>query len=134
MLYLLDTNIWIFFLKHPTGRLAKTMAKHPVASIATCSIVRAELLHGAEKYGNRDRRVALVESVLSPFVSLPFDDAAASHYASIRNSLELKGIVIGPYDLQIAAIALAHKLTLVTGNTGEFSRVVGLDTEDWTIM
>lgn len=132
MLYLLDTNIWIFYLKDPTERLAKIMAQHPAASLATCSIVRAELLHGAEKYGNRDQRVALVEAALSPYVSLPFDDVAANHYAAIRHALQHQGVVIGPYDLQIAAIAVAHKLTLVTANTGEFNRVAGLKTEDWT--
>jgi predicted nucleic acid-binding protein len=33
--------------------------------------------------------------------------------------------------LQIAAIYLVHGLTLVTSNTGEFSRVGGLVVEDW---
>lgn len=40
--------------------------------------------------------------------------------------------VIGPNDLKIAAICLAHKLTLVSANTGEFGRVEGLVIEDWT--
>ena len=39
----------------------------------------------------------------------------------------------GPYDLQIAAIALAHRCTLVTNNTQEFSRVPGLRIEDWEL-
>lgn len=34
------------------------------------------------------------------------------------------------YDLQIAAIALANNLILVTHNTREFSRVDGLRLED----
>jgi len=37
--------------------------------------------------------------------------------------------LIGPYDLMIAA--LAHNLTLVTHNVREFSRVEGLQIEDW---
>lgn len=41
--------------------------------------------------------------------------------------------MIGPYDLLIAAIALANNLTLVTHNTNEFSRVPGLVIEDWEI-
>jgi tRNA(fMet)-specific endonuclease VapC len=41
--------------------------------------------------------------------------------------------MIGPNDLLIAAIALAHGLTLVTNNTGEFARVPGLVLEDWQI-
>jgi tRNA(fMet)-specific endonuclease VapC len=38
---------------------------------------------------------------------------------------------IGPLDMQIAAIALANNLTLVTHNTLEFSRVSGLALDDW---
>jgi tRNA(fMet)-specific endonuclease VapC len=41
------------------------------------------------------------------------------------------GMVIGPNDLLIAAIALANSVTLVTNNTQEFRRVVGLNVEDW---
>jgi tRNA(fMet)-specific endonuclease VapC len=35
------------------------------------------------------------------------------------------------HDLQIAAIALANELTLVTHNTREFSRIQGIKLEDW---
>lgn len=41
------------------------------------------------------------------------------------------GTPIGIHDLLIASIALANDLTLVTHNTGEFSRVEGLRIEDW---
>jgi len=37
----------------------------------------------------------------------------------------------GPYDLQIAAISLAHDLTLVTHNTAEYGRIDGLKFTDW---
>ena len=40
--------------------------------------------------------------------------------------------MIGPFDRQIAAIALVHGLTVVTNNVDEFSRVKGLKVEDWT--
>ncbi len=38
---------------------------------------------------------------------------------------------IGEYDLQIAGTTLAHNAILVTHNTREFSRVVGLELADW---
>ena len=132
MRFLLDTNIWIHYLKDPSGDLATTLAKHTADEVVTCAIVRAELLHGAEKYGNRNRRVVLVNTTLAPHVSLPFDDAAAERYATIRHELEIAGQPIGPYDLQIAAICLSQGLALVTANVGEFSRVSGLAVEDWT--
>jgi tRNA(fMet)-specific endonuclease VapC len=62
---------------------------------------------------------------------LPFDDAAAEAYGRLRAELARRGTPIGPNDLMIAAIALAHDLTLVTHNTAEFSRVSGLRLEDW---
>jgi tRNA(fMet)-specific endonuclease VapC len=40
---------------------------------------------------------------------------------------------IGPNDLLIAALGLAHNLILVTHNAREFSRVEGLKIEDWEI-
>ncbi|HUG67056.1 MAG TPA: type II toxin-antitoxin system VapC family toxin [Pirellulaceae bacterium] len=131
MPYLLDTNVWIHYLKRPGSPIHGKLATLQPADVVTCSIVRSELLHGAEKYGDRNRRVATVNQALAPFNSVPFDDADAVEYARIRHELEAAGLVIGPYDLQIASICVRHGLTLVTSNIGEFSRVQGLMVEDW---
>ena len=64
----------------------------------------------------------------------PFDRAAANCYANVRDRLEQRGEVIGPYHLQIAAIALVHDLTVVTNNVSEFRRVDGLRVEDWSVV
>jgi tRNA(fMet)-specific endonuclease VapC len=129
--YLVDTNTWIHYLKNPASPVRTRLETFSPNDVVSCSVVRAELLHGAEKYGNRDRRVATVVQTLGPFRSLPFDDEAAAIYASVRHTLEVAGTVIGSCDLQIAAISLLHGLTLVTHNLAEFSRVPGLQTEDW---
>ena len=131
MSYLLDTNSWIHYLKHANSPIRAGLETTKPSEIVSCSIVRAELLHGAEKYGNRDRRVAMVVQTLAPFRSLPFDDDTAAIYGQLRHALEVPGLSIGPYDLQIAAICKLHSLTLVTSNTGEFSRVTGLVLKDW---
>ena len=131
MRYLLDTNTWIDYLKRPGSLVEARLRQTRADDVAVCSVVCAELLHGARKYEKRDERVARVERTLAPFRSLPFDDAAARRYAEIRDSLEARGEVIGPNDLLIAAIALTHGLTLVTNNR-EFNRVPGLTVEDWT--
>jgi tRNA(fMet)-specific endonuclease VapC len=78
-----------------------------------------------------DQNRAKVAAFLRPYRSLPFDDEAALIQAQIRHELEKAGTPIGPYDLQIAAIALANGQTLVTHNTNEFSRVPCLPIEDW---
>lgn len=99
--------------------------------ISTCSVIRAELLHGARKYGAPERRLAIVRETLAPYRSLPFDDAAAEHYAVLRHDLERRGEGIGSYDLMIAAICVTHKVTLVTANIGEFQRVAELNISNW---
>ena len=132
MLYLLDTNHWIAFLKGFDKSLGVRIERTASDQVVTCSIVRAELLHGAEKYGNRDARVQLIDQTIEPYKSFAFDDAAAAKYAGVRHSLEVIGKSIGPYDLQIAAICLANDLVLVTGNTREYTRVGGLTLEDWS--
>jgi tRNA(fMet)-specific endonuclease VapC len=93
----------------------------------------AELRHGCLRSAKPAANRSAVDALLAPHVSLPFDDPAADQYALIRHHLESIGQVIGPLDLQIAAIALAYGCTLVTHNTGEFSRVPGLVVEDWQV-
>ncbi len=96
-----------------------------------CSVVVGELLFGALRSRDGAKNLAEVRTFLASFLSLPFDDRAAEEYARVRADLAAKGTPIGPNDLLIAAIALANGLTLVTHNTVEFSRVVGLTLEDW---
>lgn len=132
MRYLLDSNVWIFYLKNATSQVEARLRITPASEIAVCSVVWAELLYGARKYERRQARMARVERTLAPFVSLPFDDAAARNYAQIRDELEVRGEVIGPNDLFIASIALTHGLILVTNNR-EFRRITGLPVEDRTV-
>ena len=130
MAFLPDTNLWISLLKNPGGKLDAMVQSQPAPDILLCAVVKAELWHGAEKYGNRERRRLALDMLFAPFASLPFDDAAARHYAEIRHHLEVQGRVLGPNDLKIAAIARTHGLTLVSADKG-FSRVPGLSIEDW---
>ena len=82
-----------------------------------------ELRYGAESSSDATREHAKLDVFLAPFSSLPFDDACAATCAEIRRALERKGETIGPHDMQIAAIALRHDLTLMTHNSREFSRI-----------
>ena len=131
MAYLLDTNARIVYPKSAASPIRARLEKLKPADVFLCSVVKSELLHGAEKYGNRERRLAILAETFAPYASLPFDDAAAATYSRIRNELEAAGNVIGPNDLMIAAIAQTHQLTVVTHNTTEFGRVTGLQIEDW---
>ncbi len=133
MRYLLDTNVCIIYLKGRNLNLKQRLDSLPIEEIAVCSVVKAELYFGAMKSTNPERTFALQQAFLNQFVSLPFDDPAATTFEIIRAQLETRGTPIGAYDLQIAAIALANNLTLVTHNTQEFERVDGLLLEDWEV-
>src|SRR5207237_6651618 len=106
--------------------------QHPV-HFMLCSVFVAELCFGAVRSGpaNKKCNFALIAQLRQQFASLPFDDRAAEEYGRIRAHLASLGTPIGPNDLMIAAIARANGLTLVTHNTVEFSRVPGLQLEDW---
>src|SRR5262249_16321828 len=125
-------NTWIFYLKNPRGALAARLAANSPSEIYCCSIVKAELLHGAQRYGNRTRRLQVLSHLLGPYTSLPFDDVAAEVYGPLSHPLEVTGQTIGSHDLFIATICLANGLTLVTNNLAEFSRIPSLQVEDWT--
>jgi len=133
MRYLLDTNTCIIYLKGRNLNLKQRLEAVPISEIAVCSIVKAELCFGAMKSANPERNFTLQQAFLKQFVSLPFDDLAATTFGVIRSQLETRGTPIGAYDLQIAAIALANNLILVTHNTREFERVNGLQIEDWEV-
>jgi tRNA(fMet)-specific endonuclease VapC len=74
---------------------------------------------------------ARLRDLASQLPSLPFDDRAAEVCGEVRALLAREGRPIGPYDLQIAAIARAGNLCVVTRNLAEFSRVPGLAVESW---
>jgi len=97
-------------------------------------VTASELLHGVHRARDasiRARRSALVEAVLDSFPLLPVDLPTARIHAQLGADLASGGIVIGPADLWLAAAAIAHGLSLVTGNVREFRRVAGLTVEQW---
>ena len=131
MIFLPDTNACIALLRGRNARLVTRWKTVKVSEIVLCSVVIYELRHGAERSANPREEHAKLEIFLTPFASLPFDDVCARKCAEIRRELERTGKPIGPHDLQIAAIALHHGLTLVTHNTREFSRIRALQLDDW---
>lgn len=133
MIYLLDTNACITFLRNHDSTIARRLVALPRDSVVTCAVVNAELYFGAHRSNRAAHSLSLVAAFLENFRSLPFDDAAARIYGKLRADLATQGNLIGPNDLLIASIALTHQATLVTHNTGEFSRIAGLIIEDWEI-
>ena len=133
MSWLLDTNVCVGYLRGRSEAICSRIRERDPGELRLCSIVMAELWVGALKSHDPVTAVAKVGAFAAPFRSLPFDEDAARRYGEIRAALERDGRRIGPYDMQIAAVALVHGLTLVTHNTGEFQRVSNLTLEDWEV-
>ncbi len=130
-MFLPDTNLCVALLRRRNPKLIARWQATKASDVVLCSVVVYELRHGAERSTDPAREHGKLDVFLRAFVSLPFDDDCARSCARIRFELEQSGMRIGPHDLQIAAIAHYHGLTLVTHNTREFSRVSGLKLEDW---
>ena len=133
MIYLLDTNVCIHLLNERHPAILQHFRQHSPADIALCSVVKAELLYGARRSQRVEANLQLLKAFFAPLQSLPFDEDCAEHYGKIHADLLTQGKPIGPNDTLIAAVARAHNATLITHNIGEFSRVVGLQIEDWEI-
>ncbi|MBS3897973.1 MAG: type II toxin-antitoxin system VapC family toxin [Dethiobacter sp.] len=131
MKFYLDTNICIYFLKSQFLQLLDAIMSHSPDDIKISSVVKAELLYGAEKSQKREENLEKVRKFLLPFEIISFDDKAAVEYSVVRASMQSAGIVIGPNDLIIAATVLSHCGTLVTNNEKEFRMVPGLKVENW---
>ena len=133
MIYLPDTNVWIRLLNKGFNRVKQRFGEVDPSEIRLCSVVKAELYFGAEKSTRRDENMETIEALFADMESLDFDDLAARQYGAIRKTLSASGTLIGPNDLMIASIGLAHDITVVTHNTREFSRVPSLGIEDWEV-
>jgi len=131
MYYLLDTNICIYLIKKHPPEILERFREHLPQDVAISIITLFELQYGVEKSQSRQRSGDALAKFLLPLTLIDLDRLAAEEAAAIRAQLEKKGISIGPYDLLIAGLARSRDLTLVTNNTREFERIVGLHLENW---
>lgn len=134
MTFLLDTDV-VSNLLRPLPSVSLMRQVGAVATTEQCisSITVGELMYGAHRAEGRTTEiVARIDRVVLPNLEvLPFDGAAARIYGELRADLERRGVPIGDADTRIAAIALVHSLTVVTGNVRHFERVPGLEVENW---
>ena len=130
----IDTNVVIDAIR---SKNAQTIANHfknvAFTDIKVSSVVVAELEYGAQHSSDYEKRRTQYKNFIQDFEIVPFTENDAEVYGKIRQQLALEGKLIGSNDMLIAAVALAHNATIVTHNVHEFSRVKGLNVEDWTI-
>src|SRR5688500_16145354 len=132
MTHLLDTNVCVKHLRSGGQSAVSTrFLNAPPGSLAVGSVVSEELLFGAHRSKNVQLNLRAVWKFLAGLPCIPFHERSADATAKIRADLEQHGMRSGYNDFLIAGIALANGLTLVPHNTAEFSRVSGLQLEDW---
>ena len=131
MKYLLDTKICIYIINRRPEQVLERFRSLEPGDIAVSSITLYELLYGAYKSGKPEQNLEAVRLFVSPLEVLPFGEGAADVCGNLRATLERSGDLIGAMDMQIAATALLHDLTLITNNIGEFERIPDLKLDNW---
>ena len=126
--FLLGTNAVIALMK-ANPRFISQIKKHPPKHIKISSITLHELYFGACKSQRRSENLERIAQLNLEI--LTFDELDAYSAGEARAILSAAGTPIGPLDVLIAGVAMARKLTLITNNTGEFQRVLGLKVRDW---
>jgi tRNA(fMet)-specific endonuclease VapC len=129
--FMLDTDTCSYVMKRSPASVIERLRKVPVADVCLSVVTRAELMYGVEVSPRRATDLEALAAFLRYVETVDFTSDAAIHYAEIRADLKRRGALIGANDLFIAAHARAMKLTLVTNNTKEFSRVQGLSIANW---
>jgi tRNA(fMet)-specific endonuclease VapC len=129
-MYLLDSNILIYWLKD-LGQVSNRIRACAPHQIKVPAPALFELEYGTAKSKRPTAQRDFIDKVILRLEVMPLDYECAKTAGQLRGALEVQGNVIGPYDLLIAGIALSNKLTVITRNTREFSRVPGLKVENW---
>jgi tRNA(fMet)-specific endonuclease VapC len=129
-MYVLDTNILIYFFKG-MGDVSDILLSRSPKDISIAAISLFELEVGIAKSNDPDKRKKQLERLISRIDVIPFAAKEAKAAATIRVDLESKGTPIDPFDTLIAGTALSKNAILVTHNTQEFNRVKELVIEDW---
>ena len=132
--YMLDTCICSFIMREvPISVLKKLQSvvskQHRVVISA---ITYQEMQFGLLGKKASPKHAVLVAEFLKRIDGvLPCDKKAVDATTEVRKQLMAKGTPIGNNDTAIAGHAIATGCVLVTNNTREFSRVDGLNLEDW---
>lgn len=129
-MYLLDTNICVYWLKGDEGIEQRAIVMG-LETIAVSFITISELYYGAYKSQKIDENIAAIKKLESKLGIIDSNDEICTNFGKLKAILEKEGKIIDDADLFIAACALTNNLTLVTNNEKHFSRIEGLKLENW---
>ncbi|MEB3323710.1 MAG: type II toxin-antitoxin system VapC family toxin [Cyanobacteriota bacterium] len=129
-LFLLDTNICIYLMKHQPPQVAQRFGCCRVGEVMISSITAAELEFGVLASGaDAEQNRRALDRFLAEVPVAPFDHRAACAYGPVRlASRERRRDAL---DKLIAAHAIALGVTLVTNNPKDFAAFPGLRVDNW---
>lgn len=132
-MFLFDTDTITNILKpRPSENLLHRLKKTSKSEQYITTITVFEIVYGAEKSQRPEFHLKNLESILLPAVNIVgFDTKSAYVCGRIRAKLEKLGTPLDLADLEIASIAIANDLTLITNNVRHFERVPLLRYENW---
>jgi tRNA(fMet)-specific endonuclease VapC len=132
-MFLFDTDTITNIVKsRPSPNLLKKLANTSINQQYISTITISEIVYGAEKSQRPEFHLNNLETILLPAVNIVgFDTKAAYVCGRIRAELEKRGTPLDLADLEIASIAIANGLTLITNNVKHFERVPMLQYENW---
>jgi predicted nucleic acid-binding protein len=123
----LDTNVVSEMMRDsPDPVVAAWFTRQRSSALYSTTVTVAEVLYGIDLLPQGKRRQRLRQFAHEFFAVeladkiLPFDEAAAPQYASLRAAKRVKGMSMSSLDSQIAAIALAAGASLATRNVADF--------------
>jgi tRNA(fMet)-specific endonuclease VapC len=128
--YLLDTNFCIHFIRGKAWA-RQALSKVQVPDVAVSAVTVGELYEGAHRSDQTSKEIEKAEAFLAPIEVIPLGREEAKEWGWIEASLRKQGNPIEAEDSIIAATAMKHGLTLVTGNAKHFVRIEGLQLVDW---
>jgi toxin FitB len=123
---ILDTNVVSELMRpEPAPGIASWVRARDRRELRTTTITLAEVRYGIARLPDGRRKQALLgaaDEVFSAFADqiLPFDTAAAEHYAVIASSRERAGKPIAGFDALIAAVCRSQGAVLATRNVSDF--------------
>lgn len=136
--YIIDSNIISEVLKpNANFHVLEKLVEH-VTDMAVTVMTLHELLYGMEKLDDGFKKTQLAkfinEEVCDDFPIVGYSEKAARIHAKIRAHMEKIGKPMPYGDSQIAAIALAEEMILVTGHIKHFEPIAEhfpLKLENW---
>lgn len=129
--YMLDTNMCIYLMKHQPEQVARRFAQCYVGDVVMSAITFAELEYGVTVCANPVQERANLEDLILDIPVVAFDQRAASAYVPIREATRERRT--DQLDKLIAAHAVSLDVVLVTNNEKDFAAYPGLRIENWIV-